>query len=107
VTKKIWLNHTYNRGVHREHLNITVSGEVSCDQSALARDSLCVLDEYEMVLAQLATVKAELAAAWGVIDAARVLLGSLPGTSDKDELRFRSALTNALAALGANIGELK
>ena len=50
---------------------------------------------------------AELADARAVIDAARVLLGSLPGTSDKDELVWRSALTNALNALDAKIGELK
>jgi len=47
MANNAWLDRADNREVHREYLNITISGEFSCEQRDLARDALCVLDSYE------------------------------------------------------------
>ena len=53
MTKKTWLDDYDKRCAYRESLTSIINNR------SMVRDTLCVLDEYEMVLAQLATVKAE------------------------------------------------
>jgi len=47
MTNCVWLDSAYRRGVHRDRLNIIISGVYSYAERDLARDALCVLDAYE------------------------------------------------------------